>query len=150
MKTRNPIVDLCVAPRRVLVVEDQVLVRDLIVEVLIEDGFEVHAVGNARDALSHLAAGWPVDVLFTDVDLPGDIDGAKLAVLARKLRPDLAVVYASGSRDHIDQVAGSAFVPKPYEPGEVCALLTRVTQMKRRAYSSSPPLARNASIQRMW
>jgi DNA-binding NtrC family response regulator len=142
-------VDVSVSPRRVLVVEDEVLVRELIVEVLIDDGFEVHAVADARDALSHLSAGWPVDVLFTDIDLPGDIDGERLAVLARKLRPELAVVYASGSRSSVDQVPGSVFLEKPYEPSRVCAVLTRVTQRGRRTYSSNPPLARNASSQWM-
>ena len=100
--------DVSVSPRRVLVVEDEVLVRELIVDVLIDDGFEVHAVADARDALSHLSAAWPVDVLFTDLDLPGDIDGERLAVLARKLRPELAVVYASGSRRSVDHEAYSA------------------------------------------
>ena len=141
--------DVSVSPRRVLVVEDEVLVRELIVDVLIDDGFEVHAVADARDALSHLSAAWPVDVLFTDIDLPGAIDGERLAVLARKLRPALAVVYASGSRRSVDQVPGSVFVEKPYEPSRVCAVLTLVTQRGRRTYSSNPPLARNASSQWM-
>ena len=142
--------DVSVSPRRVLVVEDEVLVREMIVDVLIDDGFEVHAVADARDALSHLSAAWPVDVLFTDVDLPGDIDGERLALLARRLRPELAVVYASGSRRSVDQVPGSVFVEKPYEPSRLCALLTRVTQRGRRSsYSSNPPLARNASNQWM-
>ena len=80
--------DMCVRPRRVLVMEDEALVRDLIADVLTEDGFELHAVASARDALSHLAAHWPVDVPFTDVGLPDDIDGARPAVLARKLSLD--------------------------------------------------------------
>ena len=138
--------DASVQPRRVLVVENEAIIRHLIVDVLIEDGFEVHAVANARDALSHLAAQWPVDVLFTDVELEGDVDGQRLAVLARKLLPELAVVYTSGS---VDQVPGSVFLEKPYEPSRVCAVLTRVTQRGRRAYSSNPPLARNASSQWM-
>jgi CheY-like chemotaxis protein len=140
--------DLSVQPRRVLVVEDEPVVRDLIVDVLIEDGFEVHAVSNARDALSHLAAQWPVDVLFTDVDIEGEVDGERLAVLARKILPELAVVYTSGSVERIDQVPGSVFVPKPYEPSKICTLLTRVTQQRgRSSYSVNPPLARNASSQ---
>jgi CheY-like chemotaxis protein len=138
--------DLSVQPRRVLVVEDEPVVRDLIVDVLIEDGFEVHAVSNARDALSHLAAQWPVDVLFTDVEIEGEVDGERLAVLARKMLPELAVVYTSGSVDRIDQVPGSVFVPKPYEPAKIATLLTRVAQ-RRSSYSVNPPLARNASSQ---
>jgi CheY-like chemotaxis protein len=139
--------DLSVQPRRVLVVEDEPVVRDLIVDVLIEDGFEVHAVSNANDALSHLAAHWPVDVLFTDVDIEGEVDGERLAVLARKILPELAVVYTSGSVERIDQVPGSVFVPKPYEPSKICTLLTRAAQKGRNSYSVNPPLARNASSQ---
>jgi hypothetical protein len=70
-------------------------------------------------------------------------------VLARKLRPELAVVYTSGRVWGFDQVPGSVFVPKPYEPSAVCALLTRVTEKSRRGYSVSPPLAKNASSQWM-
>jgi CheY-like chemotaxis protein len=139
--------DASVQPRRVLVVEDEAIVRHLIVDVLIEDGFEVHAVANARDALSHLAAQWPVDVLFTDVELEGDVDGGRLAVLARKLLPELAVVYTSGSVERIEQVADSVFVPKPYEPAKICTLLTKVTKRSRKSYSVNPPLAKNVSSQ---
>jgi DNA-binding LytR/AlgR family response regulator len=117
--------------------------------VLIEDGFDVHAVGNARDALSHLGAQWPVDVLFADIDLPGGIDGIRLAQLARKLRPDLAVVMTSGRAHSLEDIPGAVFVTKPYRPNEVCTLLTGVTQRRRRSYSLSPPLARNASNQWM-
>ena len=69
--------DASVQSRRVLVVENEAIMRDMIVDVLIEDGFEVHAVASARDALSHLAAQWPVDVLFTDVELGGEVDGER-------------------------------------------------------------------------
>jgi CheY-like chemotaxis protein len=140
--------DASVQPRRVLVVENEAIIRDLIVDVLIEDGFEVHAVANARDALSHLAAQWPVDVLFTDIELEGDVDGERLAMLARKMLPELAVVYTSGSVDRIEQVPDSVFVPKPYEPAKICTLLTKVTQQRgRKSYSVNPPLARNVSSQ---
>jgi CheY-like chemotaxis protein len=140
--------DASVQPRRVLVVENEAIVRDLIVDVLIEDGFEVHAVANARDALSHLAAQWPVDVLFTDIELEGDVDGERLAMLARKMLPELAVVYTSGSVDRIEQVPDSVFVPKPYEPAKICTLLTKVTQQRgRKSYSVNPPLAKNVSSQ---
>jgi len=148
-KDKEPIVDVCVCPRRVLVVEDDAGVRDLLVEVLIDDGFEVHAVADAGGALAHLRAQWPVDVMFTDIELAGEIDGARLAMLARKLRPDLAVVYTSGRARDIDQVPGSVFVAKPYELSAVCALLAHVSQRRRRSYSSNPPLARNASSQWM-
>ena len=88
----------------------------MVAEVLAEHGFEVHVAANAKDALQHLTCGAPCDVLFTDINLPGGIDGATLAQLARELRPGLPVVYASGLVSAIEQlnaVPGATFVPKP-------------------------------------
>jgi len=114
---------------RILVVEDELLIGEMVAEVLAEYGFEVVTVANAKQALEHLTCGAPCDCLFTDINLPGGIDGAALAQLARKLRPDLPVVYASGAISRIEQldaVPGSTFVPKPYDPKKVCGLLEKV------------------------
>jgi CheY-like chemotaxis protein len=111
---------------RVLLVEDELLISEMIAEVLAEHGFQVCIVANAKEALEHLTCGEPYDVLFTDINLPGGIDGAALARLARQLRPDLPVVYASGAISRIEQlnaVPGSIFVPKPYDPKKLCTLL---------------------------
>jgi len=113
-----------VRPIRVLLVEDELLISEWVAESLEEQGFAVHTVTNAMDALRHLNAE-PVDVLFTDINLPGGVDGTALARRARELRPDLPVVYASGRVNILDPqvgVPGSAFVPKPYVP----ALIGRV------------------------
>jgi len=67
-----------VVPIRVLLVEDEFLISAWVAESLAEQGFAVHAVSNATDALQHLASE-PVDVLFTDINLPGGLDGAALA-----------------------------------------------------------------------
>src|SRR5271170_20570 len=65
-------------PIRVLLVEDEFLIGELVADYLAEQGFAVRYVANGVDALRHLAAE-PVDVLFTDIDLPGGIDGTTLA-----------------------------------------------------------------------
>jgi CheY-like chemotaxis protein len=111
---------------RVLLVEDEFLLCDLITEALSEHGFEVHAVANAQDALQHLTCGAPCDILLTDINLPGNIDGTTLARLARELRPKLPVVYASGSYarlEDLDAVSGAIFVAKPYHPDRLCEML---------------------------
>jgi two-component system cell cycle sensor histidine kinase/response regulator CckA len=113
---------------RVVVVEDEALIRTMIADVLADHGFHVEAFGNASDALRHLTCGAPCDVLFTDINLPGLLDGAKLAKLARALRPDLPVVYASGAYNRmqdIESVPGADFLSKPYDPEQVCELLGR-------------------------
>ena len=115
---------------RVLLVEDEFLLCDMLTEVLAEHGFEVHAVASAKDALQHLCAGSPCDVLLTDINLPGCIDGAALAQYARGMRPTLPVVYVSGayrSLEQLDAVPGAIFVPKPYNPDKLCEMLSDMT-----------------------
>jgi CheY-like chemotaxis protein len=113
----------------VLFVEDEVLVSALMSDVLEERGFSVHAVENGDAALEYLQSGAQVDVLFTDINMPGQIDGAELAKVARNLRPDLPVVYASGrytAGDLMPMVPHSLFLAKPYDPIEACTLLNRL------------------------
>ena len=122
--------DASIQRLRVLLVEDEFLICDMLVEVLAEHGFEVKAVANATDALRHLTCGSPCDILLTDINLPGGVDGTTLARLARELRPKLPVVYASGSYrklDDLDAVSGAVFVSKPYNPDKICEMLNRMT-----------------------
>ncbi len=110
----------------VLLVEDEALIAEIIGEALTEAGHEVHSVANAEDALKHLSAGARVDVLFTDINLPGDMDGAALAERARKADPTLAVIYASGRWGLLEQLRGranAAILPKPYSPARACKVV---------------------------
>jgi CheY-like chemotaxis protein len=110
----------------VLLVEDEPLISEIAAEALEEQGFAVEAVDNAGDALRRLMSGSAIDILFTDLNLPGGMDGGALAQRARQLRPDLPVIYTSGRRanmDELDPVEGSMFVPKPYDPFSVGKLL---------------------------
>ncbi len=114
-----------VRPIRVLLVEDEFFISEWVAESLSDQGFAVRAVTNAADALRLLKSS-PVDVLFTDINLPGSIDGTTLARQAREMLPDLPVVYASGRVNSLDprlRVSGSLFVAKPYVPELVGRLL---------------------------
>ena len=114
---------------KVLLVEDEELISEMIGEALSDSGFQVCVAADATQALEHLAEGFEPDVLFTDINLPGDMDGSLLAFAARKLRPNLPVVYASAAWDalnNIRTVPGSTFVPKPYSPRSICSLLRRM------------------------
>jgi len=119
-------------PIRVLVVEDEILISEWVAEALTQQGFAVQAVTNADDAVGCLATE-AVDVLFTDINLPGGMDGAALARRARELRPNLAVVYASAQATALApdaRVPGAVVLPKPYEPtlvGRLLAALSRTT-----------------------
>ena len=118
----------------VLLVEDEALISDLIAEVLSEGGFSVHAVAAGEDALLYLESGADVDVLFTDINLLGPMDGATLAREARAQRPELPVVYCSGRYSPsalAPPVPRSVFVKKPYSPTDLCRLLERLTASVR-------------------
>jgi len=117
-------------PVSVLLVEDEALISMLVADTLTENGFEVHEASTADEALRYIDQGGVVDVLFTDVNLPGSMDGRELAARVRARRPELPVVYASGrydSRDIGQLVPHSVFMTKPYNPNEVCTLLSRLT-----------------------
>jgi CheY-like chemotaxis protein len=114
----------------ILVVEDEILISDLIVDVLCEHRFEVHAVPDAEAALRYVESGSEVDVLFTDINLAGDMDGSILAERVREQRPELPIVYCSGrySPSALSApVPRSVFVRKPYDPSDLCTLLERLT-----------------------
>jgi CheY-like chemotaxis protein len=131
-------------PIRLLLVEDEFLISEMVAEDLSEQGFSVWAVSNARDALAHLASA-AVDILFTDVNLPGGMDGMALARRAREMIPDLPVVYASGhvSVFGLDAcVPGSIFIAKPYLPSIVGRILTAAVKAAGAARIDATPRAR--------
>jgi CheY-like chemotaxis protein len=112
-------------PIRILVVEDEFLIAEWVAESLSEQGFAVETAANARDALRYLACA-RVDVLFTDINLPGGMDGATLALRARELLPHLPVIYASARVTMLApevRVPGAVFLRKPYEPEHVGRLV---------------------------
>lgn len=113
----------------VLLVEDEPMIADMISDALIDEGFNVFAVADGEGALRYLESGSKVDVLFTDINLAGVMDGSELAERARELRPELPIVYASGRCSPSAMqplVARSMFLPKPYSPIEVCTLISRM------------------------
>jgi CheY-like chemotaxis protein len=114
---------------RILVVEDEVLIREMVAEALEDQGFDVFVASNAADALRHIESGARVDALFTDVHLPGGMDGSELASRVRALRPDMPIVYASGRWNPSDQarlVPRSVFLSKPYDLRDAGNLLMRL------------------------
>ena len=114
--------------RRVLVVEDEALICVDTAETLEHQGFVVHIALSGEDAVRRLRGGLAIDILFTDINLAGPMTGETLAEVARDILPKLAVVYTSGTvvaPSH--SVAGSRFVPKPYNPERVGRMLAEMT-----------------------
>ena len=107
----------------VLLVEDEALIAEIIGEALAESGHSVHAVANAQDAIAHLANGARVDLLFTDINLPGELDGIGLAEQVRALNPQLPVLFASGRwwrLEELQKLPNAATLRKPYSPARAC------------------------------
>jgi len=114
--------------RHILLVEDEALICVDTAETLEQQGFVVHIALSGEDAMRRLRAGLAIDILFTDINLAGPMTGETLAELAREILPDLAVIYTSGTvvaPNHC--VAGSRFVPKPYNPDRVGRMLAEMT-----------------------
>jgi DNA-binding NtrC family response regulator len=103
-------------PHTVLVVEDEVLIRLMIADRLRDHSIGVVEASNAAEAVTVLQSQIPVDLVFTDVRMNGQMSGIALAHLVRETRPDLKVVIASGDLT-VDNAtdAADAFFRKPYD-----------------------------------
>jgi CheY-like chemotaxis protein len=115
---------------RVLVVEDDVQVRQLACEMLEQLGYETMRVANAEAALGALSDGQKVDLLLTDVMMPGGMDGIALAAEARRRCPGLPVLLSSGYAGAPSRVAAAGFpmLRKPFTLEELGAAIGRVTR----------------------
>jgi two-component system, response regulator PdtaR len=118
-----------ITPRLVVVIEDEVLVREHAVILLEECGFSVADFGSADEALPFLESkGEEVDVIFTDVRLPGRLDGLGLAEIVARRWPRIPLVITSGNDALGDPrlPAGVTFLAKPWLPLDVLAHVDRV------------------------
>jgi len=115
----------------VLLVEDEILVRIWTADELREAGFDVVEAANADEALSRLRDDGPVDLMMTDIRMPGSMDGLRLAKTVHAAWPSLKIVVASAHVQAADSDTVDAFFGKPYDPAMVAArirelLATRV------------------------
>lgn len=124
MRSVNAVTDRPV----VLVVEDEFLVRMLAVEMIEEAGFEVIEANNADEAIRLLEKRTDIRVVFTDIEMPGSMDGLRLARAIRDRWPPIELILTSGkyqlSSDEIP--ARGQFVPKPYSFGVLADTLRKL------------------------
>lgn len=120
----------------ILVVEDEVLIRLVIAEYLRDCGYRVIEAAHADEALLVLRRSEiEIDVVFTDVEMPGSMDGFALAQWVRNNRPDMDVILA-GSVGRAVQAASDLCdqqnnVPKPYDPQSVHDRIRRLLASRR-------------------
>jgi CheY-like chemotaxis protein len=107
----------------VLIVEDEVLVRMVVAEYLRDCGFMVIEAGSAQEALALFKADIDVDAVFSDIQMPGEMDGFGLARWLRQHHPDVKVILTSGAASAAHRAADlcheGPLLPKPYDSEEV-------------------------------
>lgn len=112
----------------VLIVEDEPLVREIASAAIQDAGFEVVEAANAQDAVNLLQTRSDVGVLFTDVDMPGKLDGLALANLVHAQWPAIRLVVTSGRSLTGPVPDEGRFVAKPYSLQHLADTLTSVTR----------------------
>jgi CheY-like chemotaxis protein len=120
VKSRRPVV---------LIVEDEFLLRMDAVDMIEAAGFEVAEAANADQAIEILEARSDITVIFTDIQMPGSMDGLKFARAVRGRWPPIKIVATSG-HVHVsktDLPAGGRFLPKPYSLVQVAGVLRELT-----------------------
>jgi CheY-like chemotaxis protein len=113
----------------VLIVEDEFLLRMEAVGMIAAAGFEVLEAANADEAIEILESRRDVTVIFTDIQMPGSMDGLKLARAVRGRWPPIKIVATSG-HVHVletDLPEGGRFLAKPYSPFQITGVLRELT-----------------------
>jgi CheY-like chemotaxis protein len=109
----------------VLIVEDEFLLRMDAADMIEAAGFEVVEAANADEAIEILEARRDITVVFTDIQMPGSMDGLKLARAVRGRWPPIRIIATSG-HVHVSETElpeGGRFLPKPYNPMQVTGVL---------------------------
>jgi CheY-like chemotaxis protein len=112
----------------ILVVEDDALVRNYVMTQITRFGYHALAASNAAEALAIIDGGERIDLLFSDVIMPGGMNGRQLANEALKRRPGLKVLYTSGYTEnaivhHGRLDAGVLLLPKPYLSSDLARMI---------------------------
>jgi CheY-like chemotaxis protein len=119
-------------PRRpvVLVVEDDYLLRLDAADMIKAADFEVIEAANADEAIAILESRNDIAVIFTDIQMPGSMDGLRLARAVRGRWPPIKIITTSGRHiiEELDLPEGGRFLPKPYNPTQVSGVLRELTQ----------------------
>ncbi len=109
--------------RTVLVVEDDLLIRLMLVEALQDDGYAVVEAGNVLEAVAAIGRNPSFDALVTDVDMPGYLTGLDLAAMVASVSARTQIIVVSGRDVSKDIEIGWAFMPKPYSLDQLLNLL---------------------------
>ena len=114
-------------PKEVLIVEDEPFTRMGAADALSGAGLQIREASDAREALQLLSDHPQIGLLFTDIDVPGDMDGLALAENVYAARPDMQFVVTSGAKTVTDRDLPDhgTFLSKPYAPDRLVQIVKR-------------------------
>ncbi|TPG13623.1 response regulator [Sphingomonas oligophenolica] len=129
------VTQLAEAPQCILVVEDEVLIRFVIADYLRDCGYHVMEAADATEAVALLQVeAAPIDLVFSDVQMPGEMDGFGLAHWVRANRPGLPVILTSGNARTADLGEQLCEIgPVETKPYDAASLVTRMQTLLARA-----------------
>jgi CheY-like chemotaxis protein len=119
------------AAARVLLVEDEVMLRVWIAEELRDAGFTVIEAKSADEASAIIASGTPVDLIFSDVRMPGSMNGLEFARQVRAQSPTLPIIITSGDLGPEGTGGLAPLLKKPYSVAQAIALLSEALGRSR-------------------
>lgn len=119
------------APVHILVIEDDVLTRAALADEFRELGLTVIEARDADEAASYLDAGGHVDLIFSDICMPGSMNGLEFASLVRAQHPRLPVILTSGNVGLPSTDEFGPFLPKPYDMDRAVSLVFETLKLPR-------------------
>ena len=113
-----------------LVVEDEALVRFALAQSLEAEGYKAFEAADAAEAIAVMEAHPEIRVVFTDIQMPGTMDGLALSHYVRKRWPPTIIIVSSGrcSPQEDEMASGARFLPKPYLPQALVSVLHDIRQ----------------------
>jgi CheY-like chemotaxis protein len=115
--------------RRVLLIEDEEVIREVVREVLLDEGFEVIAAASGEQALNALQRDG-IQIILTDINMPGRFDGIEVAAFARRSHPALPVVFITGRPNEAERALRigkpCVLVKKPFDLDHLMEMVRRV------------------------
>lgn len=115
-------------PSTILIVEDDPVVRMLAIDIVEDSGFVAIDAEDADNAIALLEANPQVGLVFSDIEMPGTMNGVALAAYVRQRWPAVELVLTSGrvAPTASDLPTDSIFLPKPYRPAQLAGVLNRM------------------------
>ena len=109
-----------VQPRRILIVEDQPVIRCALAKELALDGYDIAQAANATEAIALIGGGGTYELILTDIDMPGPFNGLQLAEFVKYVSPATCVIVMSGGAHAVDHLGAiDLFVAKPVPSAEL-------------------------------